>query len=258
MNELYGFFQTNKSGRQINKWRHYFEIYETYFSIFRNKPIVFLEIGVQNGGSYKMFREYFGEEALFFGIDLDPRCKEFEEEGFKVFIGSQQDSIFLNSVIAELPMIDIILDDGGHTMLQQIISFEILFNKLKPKGVYLVEDTHTSYINEYGGGYKRIGTFIEYSKKFADVVNGFHINSKNSLIAKYKNSVKSVHFYDSIVVFIKDEIKQPFSEISGSVIVPYLNTPTKIKVIDKIINKINLILAFFRLPSIYIQDNSER
>lgn len=258
MNELYKFFKSNEKGSQINKWNHYFDIYDTHFSAYRNKPIIFLEIGVQNGGSYKMFRHYFGKEAIFYGIDVDPRVKQFEEDGFKVFIGSQQDKNFLNFVMSQIPKVDIILDDGGHTMRQQIVSFEVLFNHLKPKGTYLVEDTHTSYFNEYGGGYKRMGTFIEFAKKFVDVVNGFHINSKNSLIFKYKNLVKSVHFYDSIVVFIKDEIKQPFSEISGDVIIPYIPTSKKLKLTDRFINRLNKLLKFFRLPSIYIPDNSAR
>jgi hypothetical protein len=258
MNSLYEIFKSNESGRQINKWYHYFEIYEAHFSKFRNEPIVFLEIGVQNGGSYKMFREYFGPQAKFYGIDLDPRCKQFEEDGFEVFIGSQQNISFLESVISKIPKVDIILDDGGHTMRQQIISFEILWKHLNNKGLYLVEDTHTSYFNEYGGGFKRKGSFIEYAKKFADVVNGFHVRSRNSFINRYKSEVKSLHFYDSIVVLQKDCLNQPFSEISGKVIIPYFETSKKTKLIDKVVNKVNVFLGFLRLPSINLPDNSAR
>jgi cephalosporin hydroxylase len=256
--DLYKIFKANNSGRQINKWHQYFDIYEAHFSKFRNRPIVFLEIGVQNGGSYKMFREYFGEEVKFYGIDVDPRCKEFEEDGFQVFIGSQQDKTFLAEVISKIPKIDIILDDGGHTMRQQIISFEILFKHLNTMGIYLVEDTHTSYFNEYGGGLKRMGTFNEYAKGFVDVVHGYHIQNGGSYIEKYKREIKSVHFYDSVVVICKDVVEKPFSEISGDVIIPYLETTKKVKYLDKILNRVNAILGYLKLPAIYLHDNSAR
>lgn len=257
MNELYNFFKSNK-GNQINKWIHYFEIYETYFSRYRDQPIVFLEIGVQNGGSYKMFREYFGEKAHFIGIDVDPRCKRFEEPGFEVFIGSQKDKKFLSEILKSIPKIDIILDDGGHTMNQQKNSFEVLFEHLNPNGVYLIEDTHTSYWNAYGGGYKRLGTFIEYSKNFVDVVHGFHFSTGNAFIKKYKTNIKAVHFYDSIVVLEKAVLTEPKFEIIGTITEQYLPVPKKLKYLDLLLSYLNKLLGFFRLPSIDLPDNFSR
>jgi hypothetical protein len=258
MNDLLNFFKQNHNGRQIHKFMHYFDIYDRYFSNYRNRPIVFLEIGIQNGGSYKMWRDYFGQKAIFYGIDIDPRCKNFEEEGFKVFIGSQKDTVFLNSIISQMPEIDIILDDGGHTMEQQIVSFEALFPHLKNGGIYMVEDTHTSYYHTHGGGYKRMGTFIEYAKRFADVVHGFHITQENDFIKRYKEKIRSIHFYDSIVVLEKDEIKKPYTEITGVITIPYIDTFTKYTIVDKLINILNLVLRRLRLPSINIKDDASR
>jgi hypothetical protein len=205
-----------------------------------------------------MWREYFGKNAIFYGIDIDPRCKNFEEEGFKVFIGSQRDVNFLNSVISQIPQIDIILDDGGHTMRQQIVSFETLFTHLKNGGIYMVEDTHTSYYHTHGGGHKRMGTFIEYAKRFADVVHGFHITQDNIFISRYKEIVSSVHFYDSIVVIEKDDIKKPYSQTTGVITIPYIENPTKYSLIDKITNFLNLLLRRLRLPSFNIKDDASR
>ena len=258
MSDLTKFFNENLEGRQIHKWHHYFEIYERYFSNFRNRPIVFLEIGIQNGGSFNMWKDYFKGNAVFYGIDIDPRCKNFEEENFTVFIGSQKDPKFLKEIISQIPEIDIILDDGGHTMEQQIVSFEILFPHLKNGGIYMVEDTHTSYYRTHGGGYKRRGTFIEYAKKFADVVHGFHIYKNIPFINSYKNKVKSVHFYDSIVIFEKEEINKPYTEISGVITIPYDYKPQKISFKDKLINLINLLLLILKLPSIKIKDDASR
>ena len=79
MNDLEIYFKKN-TGRLIYKWQHYFEIYDKHFSRFRGKEIVVLEIGVFQGGSLQMWKNYFGPGAKIYGIDIDPRCKNFEEE----------------------------------------------------------------------------------------------------------------------------------------------------------------------------------
>ena len=66
-------FKTN-DGRIIDKWMHYFPIYERHLAPWRNKTLTFIEIGVFKGGSLQMWRHYFGEQALIVGVDIDPRC----------------------------------------------------------------------------------------------------------------------------------------------------------------------------------------
>ena len=96
-----------------------------------------LEVGVSRGGSLQMWSDYFGKGSKFYGIDIDPRCKEFENENTKIFIGSQSDRKFLGYVKDNIPPVDILIDDGGHYMNQQIILFEELFGYIKKNGVYL-------------------------------------------------------------------------------------------------------------------------
>jgi cephalosporin hydroxylase len=120
MNDLEKYFRLNDK-RLIHKWNHYFEVYDRHFSKYRNKDIVILEIGVSHGGSLQMWKDYFGDKAKIYGIDINPQCKEFEEENIKIFIGSQSDRNFLREVKAQIPPIDILIDDGGHTMVQQIL-----------------------------------------------------------------------------------------------------------------------------------------
>ena len=117
------------------------------------------------GGSLNMWSNYFWENTKIYGIDIDPRCKEFEKNNIEIFIGSQSDKNFLEK-LNKIPKVDILIDDGGHSMEQQIITFNTLFSHIKDDGIYLCEDIHTSYWLYFGGGYKRAGTFIEYSKKF--------------------------------------------------------------------------------------------
>src|SRR5450759_589962 len=112
MNDLEKYFRKNNK-RLIYKYLHYFDIYDRHFNHYRNKEVVILEIGVSQGGSLQMWKEYFGEKARIFGIDVDPRCKNLEEENIKIFIGSQSDKKFLREVKAQIPPIDILIDDGG-------------------------------------------------------------------------------------------------------------------------------------------------
>ena len=110
--------------RCIDKWAHYFPIYEKWFSPYRGKKIVFVEIGVQNGGSIQMWKNYFGKDAKIVGVDIDERCKQFEEEQISIEIGSQDDPEFWAAFKEKYPRVDILLDDGGHTMNQQIVTLK--------------------------------------------------------------------------------------------------------------------------------------
>lgn len=217
MNDLEKYFKLNDK-RVIHKWNHYFDVYDRHFSKYRNKDIVILEIGVSQGGSLQMWKDYFGNKAKIFGIDINPNCKELEEENIKIFIGSQSDRIFLRDLKTKIPTIDILIDDGGHTMVQQIVSYEELFNHIKEDGVYLCEDLHTSYWFEYGGGYKRKGTFIEYSKNFIDSINAYHIHQKKLKVDYFTKSVYSIHYYDSIIVIEKKPKEQPYKEKTGKIL----------------------------------------
>jgi hypothetical protein len=103
----------------------------------------------------------------------------------------------------------IIIDDGGHTMNQQIVTYEELYDHLSDNGVYLCEDVHTSYWTDYGGGLNEKQTFIEYSKRFIDMINFYHIrnySSEEELIKskKFRQTTNSIHYYDSIIVLEKE------------------------------------------------------
>lgn len=54
----------------------YFPAYDALLSKFRGKPITFVEIGVLNGGSLFMWRNFFGPAARIIGVDLNPGAKQ--------------------------------------------------------------------------------------------------------------------------------------------------------------------------------------
>ena len=117
----------SNSGTIVHKWHHYLPIYDRYFSRFRGTPVRMLEIGVSKGGSLKLWRDYFGVKATIFGIDIDPACAVYDGQHASVRIGSQDDSGFLRSVIAEMGGVDLILDDGSHMGRHIRASLDVLF-----------------------------------------------------------------------------------------------------------------------------------
>lgn len=258
MNQLEQYFRQNDK-RRIAKWTHYFDIYDRHFARFRGKEVNILEIGVAHGGSLQMWKTYFGAEAKIYGLDINPKCKEFEEENIKIFIGSQSDRKLLRKIKASIPQIDILIDDGGHMMTQQIVTFEELFGHIKEDGVYLAEDLHTSYRLEFGGGYKRKGTFIEFTKMFIDYLNAYHSEQKKLLVNEFTRSVDSLHYYDSILVIEKRNREKPSEEITGNKSFQFVPKPEstfvrKAKDIALVVLKItNKALRFFRLPGFILK-----
>jgi len=210
------FAQNN--GRVIHKWDHYFNIYERHFSAFRGKKVTVVEMGVNHGGSLRMWKDYFGPQSQIIGVDINPKCKQVEEEGISVVIGDQGDRNFLQSLRESFPQIDILIDDGGHMMQQQIVTFEELFPHLAHNGVYLCEDLHTSYWKEFKGGLKRKNTFIEYSKNLIDFLNAWHSQDPKQLpVNEFTRSAHSLHYYDSVLVIEKRPMEQPQTLMSGTI-----------------------------------------
>ncbi|NJL73835.1 MAG: class I SAM-dependent methyltransferase [Saprospiraceae bacterium] len=215
MNDLERYFHENQDGRMLNKWMHYFDVYDRHFSRFRGQPITIMEIGVAQGGSLRMWKHYFGDQAKIYGVDLNPNCKQFEEENVQIIIGSQSDRNFLRQLKKEVPKLDILIDDGGHTMIQQIVTFEELFDHVKEDGVYLCEDLHTSYELRFGGGHKRQGTYIEYTKNFIDYINAWHSEQQSLQVTDFTKSVDSVHYYSGMIAIEKKTKERPKSKTNG-------------------------------------------
>ena len=193
-----------------HKWSHYFPIYERHFANWRNKSMVFWEIGVARGGSVQMWSRYFGPYARIVGIDIDPACAEYSEPGIDIRIGSQSDTEFLESVIEEFGAPDVVLDDGSHIMSDVVTTFEFLYPYLPKNGIYMVEDMHTSYWPQYGGGVTEPNSFVNLSKNCIDRINAY--NTQGVIDPDYiTDNTLGISFYDSIVVYEKGQIfrRQP-------------------------------------------------
>ena len=178
---------------------NYFEIYEKHLNKFIGKEIIFVEIGVLNGGSLQMWKQYFGKKAKIIGIDINPECKKFEDDQIEIFIGDQSSEIFWKNFFDQVGNVDVILDDGAHTNISQIKTTLSCINNINNDGLLIIEDTHTSYVNKYNTSKKY--TFINFAKKIIDKLykndDTIYKNDKFNL----GKLVFSINFYQSCVIF---------------------------------------------------------
>ena len=202
----------NNSTLYMEKWLHYFDIYERHFSRFRGKAPVILEIGVMGGGSLSMWRDYFGEGCQIVGLDINPACEAFNDpdNNIDVFIGSQDDATVIDAILEKYPRIDIVLDDGSHINRHMVKTFELLYDKIHHNGVYMVEDTHACYWESHEGGLKKGGSFMEFTKDKLDEINAIHIR-ENYNPTIFTAITDYLACYDSVVVFEKrlQSVRQP-------------------------------------------------
>lgn len=192
----------NNSKKTIHKWVHYFDIYERHFERFRGKNPVMVEIGVSEGGSLAMWKDYFGDGSRIVGVDINPECKAHEDNGIDVFIGSQDNPYLIDSIFKKYQNVDIILDDGSHLMQHMIATFSLAYDRISPHGIYIVEDTHTCYWAEYEGGLGLPNTFMEFAKNKLDDINAVHTREARP-VSSFTRSTDSITVYDSVVVFEK-------------------------------------------------------
>lgn len=211
---LHRYFLANGTER-LHKWMHYFDIYERHMSRFKDRAPTVLEIGVFGGGSLAMWRDYFGPSATIVGLDIEPDCKQYERDNIEIHIGSQDDPAVLEAILDAHPRIDLVIDDGSHMMRHMIDTFRYLYPRIARDGCYIVEDTHTCYWEEYEGGLRREGSFMEFVKDRLDDINAAH--SRGALpVSDFTRSTDCIATYDSVVVFEKRPQGRRQAPITGA------------------------------------------
>ena len=220
---LRDYFYSHTAGQGIWKWDHYFEIYDRHFNKFRGQEVHILEIGIYSGGSLNMWRDYFGPRARIYGVDIDPSCKSYERDEVKILIGDQANRDFWRHFRNVVPMLDIVVDDGGHEAVQQIVSLEELLPHIRPGGVYLCEDVHGYPGNQ----------FASYVHELAHQLNdhrGAEANTENNdrrivkATTPSQAEINSIHIYPYVTVFEKNvtPVKELIAPKRGTEWQPFL------------------------------------
>ena len=174
----------NNTDKVTHHGYHFF--YPRYLEKFRDTSDAMIEIGIAYKNSLNAWIEYF-DKAFLYGLDINLeenneryniiKCDQSSEEQINIFITNINHIIFF------------IIDDGSHIPEHQLLTFNKLFNILKPGGVYIIEDIETSYWNKLGlcgyetnYGYKHPKSILEIFKNIIDDINDEFLNDENKLL----------------------------------------------------------------------------
>lgn len=173
----------------------YFWVYDLLLQRFVGKPVTVVEVGVLNGGGLFMLRQLLGDNARIIGVDLNPECKYFEKYGFEIFTLNQSNPHEWTEFYKQIGKVDVVIEDGGHTNKQQITTLIQSLEYIRDGGIYLSEDTHTSYWPEFGNPSKH--SFVEYTKTLVDGINerGPSVKIKGP---KINERILSVQYFESM------------------------------------------------------------
>ena len=207
----------NKYDTDKNSYYHnYTRQYDKLLKDFRDKPIKYLEIGVFNGESIKAIREAFLYSTCVLGLDIDNRCKMYEDVQNNIFIeiGDATDSNFIKKITEKYGRFDIILDDGSHSNKDVINSFELLFPLLNDNGLYIVEDTIT-----YKSPYHRVENIpnhLEYFFKYTQYLNQWRYDSTEGILDTCIDPFKIMKKTNNVFEYSIDKIEYGCSYIAIS------------------------------------------
>jgi len=219
-NPLKRYFLEHHEGPGIWKWMHYFDIYQKHFSKFVGREVHVVEIGIYSGGSLPMWRQYFGDHSHIYGVDIEEACRSYESDRIKVMIGDQADRSFWAEFKKAVPIIDIVIDDGGHLAEQQLVTMEELLPHLSPGGVYLCEDI-TTVNNRFAAYLQGLSNNLN-SASWCSLDDG--TPGIASVTSPFQNAIGSIHFYPFVAVIEKNEqtVSKLISPKQGTVWQPFL------------------------------------
>lgn len=201
---LEAYFDAHTTGRGLWKWRHYFPVYERFFSGFVGQPVRFMEIGVYSGGSVQMWRDYFGPQSQIIGVDIEPACRAYEENGIQILIGDQGDPKFWSRILPDVGPLDIVLDDGGHRPDQQITTLEAVLPYIRPGGIYLCEDIagiDNEFTQYLAGLVPHLNTVHELPNKEAVTLDAIPVQRAHAVrTTVFQRAIAGIHWYPFVAV----------------------------------------------------------
>lgn len=213
-----------------DKWggHYYAQHYQRHFAPLRHRRLTILEIGVggyadvnAGGQSLRMWKRFF-PRGLVVGLDLYDK-HALEESRIRIFQGSQDDPALLRRIVTETGPPDIVIDDGSHQNAHVIASFEILFPLLKEDGIYVVEDTQTSYWPSWGGhatDRNSARTTMGFFKGLIDGLNHHEYLVPGYVPSYFDRHIVAMHFHHNLVFVYKGVNDEPSNIVRDGTIQP--------------------------------------
>jgi len=163
-----------------------------------------------------MWKNYFRKSKII-SVDIFDKS-QLQEKRIKIYEGSQIDKDLLNIMDIESGPFDIIIDDGSHINNNVITTFNHLFPKLKKGGIYVIEDTQTSYWPDMGGKVSERNNEDTIYGFFKSLIDG--LNYKEYMISNYSPNyfelnIVGIHFYHNIIFIYKNDNIEESNVISN-------------------------------------------
>jgi hypothetical protein len=130
----------------------YLPILERWLEPFRYESFDFLEIGVHQGASIRMWHDYF-PNARVVGLDIRNAAPDLTLPRYTFVQGNQGDQALLERLSREYRF-RVVVDDGSHRWTHQINTFKTFFPAMSPHGIFFCEGLMTSFgalAPRYGG-----------------------------------------------------------------------------------------------------------
>lgn len=179
------------SGKISDKWSIYLTEYDRIFAEYRDRSIRLLEIGIQNGGSLEIWSKYFMNAQKLVGCDINADCAHlaYEDQRIAVVVGDANNDLTYATVLGHSSAFDIVIDDGSHYSSDIVKSFAKYFPHIAEGGVFVAEDLHCSYWQEFEGGLFNPFSSMAFFKRLADIANHEHWG-----VEKHRASILSTFF----------------------------------------------------------------
>ena len=189
-----------------DKWgvHRYAAHYQRHFKHLQAQPINLLEIGVgghdnprAGGASLRMWKAFF-PKAKIFGLDLFDKSA-LQEDRITIFQGSQADPDCLRRVAAAIGRLDVVIDDGSHVNRHVLSTAETLLPFMHRDSLYAIEDLHTAYWPQFGGGPPgSSATSIAWLKERLDGLNWEEI--PGHVANPHDRAITAIHCYRNLAI----------------------------------------------------------
>jgi len=181
------------------KGHGYSKFYEKYFNEFKNLDCNILELGSFNGNALAAFYFFLKKSNIYSG-DIHPDILRYKSKRIRnFFIDCGSENSIKKNIVNQDIYYDIIIEDAAHNLKHQIITLFMCFEKLKSRGIYVVEeldfpDTREDMIeNSQGPTLKAILKKIKTNQEF-----------ESKYVSKEDKNYFLKHF-SSIEIFVGDK-----------------------------------------------------
>lgn len=145
LQEIYNHLKAQGHESDKGTVHSYVEVYEEILAPYRETAKNILEIGLLSGASLRMWEQYFSGTVYGIDCDLKPIGGRYDlqpiiDEGtHNISIFDATDSSQWCSYFYRMKF-DVIIEDAGHEVNQQLQIYNAAQSFLSPNGIYIIED----------------------------------------------------------------------------------------------------------------------